>query len=61
MTTIIAIVLILIAVYCGANWLLIFYWWLRGRLYDELDAAERAFQFGLCFILALGFAGLLLK
>lgn len=53
--------LILIALYCGVNWLFIFIMWASDRLMNEPEANQRAFQFGLIAVLAVGFAGLLLK
>lgn len=63
MTTTIIILLIGIAFYCFGNWLTIAYWtFTRQFLPTEFgDANTRAFESGLCGIIALGFAGLLLK
>jgi len=60
-TPIIAFILLVIAAWCGLNYLFIVVMHYAGRLYNETEANERAFQFGLCCILALGFLGLLIR
>lgn len=63
MITLIAIALGLAALYCAGMWLLYGYHGLRGRLaLTDGDQIERhTFHLGLCFILAAGFLGLLLR
>jgi hypothetical protein len=63
MTITIEIILTLVAFYCGANWLLLIYWYYSGQLLDsEFEEKNRhAFMLGLCCVLALGFLGLILK
>lgn len=63
MLTAIAIILGLIAAYCGVNWLLIFYNHMTGQyLHSEFDRINTAaFYLGLCAILSLGFMGMILK
>jgi hypothetical protein len=62
MKTVIEIVLALVVAWCGGNWLMIAYWYYSGQLLDSEFTAknEQAFMHGLCFILALGFLGLML-
>lgn len=50
------------ALYCGGMWLVHFGLWARygfGQVAPETEA--NTFHLGLCFILAVGFLGLLLK
>jgi hypothetical protein len=63
MTIIIAIVLLIVGIYSGAQWGRINYWDIKGLIHDDEEEGlnERAFQFGLCAIIALGLAGLMFK
>ena len=57
---IIPILLALVALYCGGMWLFVFAQSLRGGLHISPEMAEEhSFHLGLCFILAIGFLGLL--
>jgi len=59
---IVAMILLIIAIYCGVNWLFIFIMYLTNQLgASEPEANQRAFQFGLILVIALGFYGLLLR
>jgi hypothetical protein len=58
--TLIAIALLLSALYCGGMWLYVARETMMGR-YDAMTAETHTFYLGLCFILALGFLGLMLK
>lgn len=55
--------LALTAIYCGGTWLWLSTGALRDRLgltFERQDAIERyTFHLGLCFILAVGFLGLI--
>lgn len=57
---IIIIALALSAIYSGATYLYVYFLALRGQV-DPVDAELNTFHLGLCFILAVGFLGLILK
>lgn len=59
--TLIEIALGLAALYCGGVWLLNFILFAAGRLKPSTELGAHTFHLGLCFILAAGFLGLLLK
>jgi hypothetical protein len=54
--TIIRVLLILTAVYCGGMWLYLAQFSIRNKV----DVEVETFHLGLCFILVLGFLGLIL-
>jgi hypothetical protein len=56
----IKILLAVVALYSGATCLLVYYAATRGRV-NQQEAELNTFHLGLCFILALGFLGLMLK
>jgi hypothetical protein len=58
--TIIEIALALAAAYSGGTYLHVYWLALRGEV-EHQQAELNTFHLGLCFILALGFLGLLLK
>jgi hypothetical protein len=58
--TAIVILLALSALYCGATYIAVYAAALRGRV-DHASAELNTFHLGLCFILSIGFLGLLLK
>jgi hypothetical protein len=53
--SIISILLVLVAIYCGGSWLFLAF---RSFRHNENWEPE-TFHLGLCFILAIGFLGLM--
>lgn len=53
--SIIEILLVLVALYCGGSWLFLAWHSFRHRT----DVETVTFHLGLCFILAIGFLGLI--
>lgn len=47
--------------YCGYQWLFRAYQAATGKIVVDAELEEHTFHLGLCFILAAGFLGLLLK
>lgn len=64
MRTLIEVLLALAALYCGAAWAYIVGSALmlqrRGAEYDQVQVENDTFHLGLCFILSIGFLGLML-
>jgi hypothetical protein len=60
------VLLALVALYCGGAWLFVAwsFWRVRKKVVSadiRRDVQTNTFHLGLCFILALGFLGLLLR
>jgi F0F1-type ATP synthase membrane subunit c/vacuolar-type H+-ATPase subunit K len=58
--TVIEILLGIAAAYCGFTYAVVYVAALRGMV-DQYNAEQNTFHLGLCFIVSLGFLGLLLK